>query len=274
MPTATTSAIELCWSERLQLSYLRAGARGSAVVLVHGWGAFKELWWSTLIALAPHHLVFAPDLPAHGGSPPRYAVTMTDLAQIIADFCAEVGLNSLALVGHSMGGNIALELALLRPDLVQRLVLVDAATDPHLLPEYAHMQCDHVYGWAALRLRLAMSKRLLPIGRRVPHLHGGGLLRPLLRRSAYMTTHDPEGMQRQLTGLFANPLGTRLSQVRMPTLVITGQFDALVPPVLSRRIANGIPGAHFAIIPGAMHNPMDENPREFERVLQEFLRDM
>jgi pimeloyl-ACP methyl ester carboxylesterase len=57
----------------------------------------------------------------------------------------------------------------------------------------------------------------------------------------------------------------------VPTLVISGEFDPLVPPALSRRVAEAIPGARYAEIRGAAHNPMDERPREFTRILLDFL---
>lgn len=273
MASITASPIAHCWQEQLRLSYLRAGHRGPAVVLLHGWGAFKELWWSTLLALEPSFRAFALDLPAHGSSPPvAHSITMHSLAHLVADFCAAQGLVSIILVGHSMGGNVALELALLRPDLVSRLVLVDPAVDAHLMPGYVRFHTHSVYGWALLRIRLALSKKLRPLGIRIPHLHGGGWIRPWLRRSYYMRNNDPEGMHRLLNGLYTNPLGQRAGQVCVSTLVITGQLDRLVPAAHSRRLASGIPGARFVEIPGAIHNPMDERPQAFERVLLDFLR--
>ena len=73
--------------------------------------------------------------------------------------------------------------------------------------------------------------------------------------------------------LFANPIGARMTAVQAPTLVISGEFDPLVPPALSRRVAEAIPGARYAVVRRAGHNPMDERPRAFERVLLEFLQE-
>lgn len=269
--TAESKAITTHRHEQPPLSYLAAGASGPPVVLLHGWGAFKELWWSTLTALAPNYRAFAPDLPGHGGSPLSGTATMSNLADLIADFCAAQGLSSLTLVGHSMGGNIALELALRRPDLVQRLVLVDAAVDAKRLPIYVHPYDSQTHGWTVLRLSMAFARHFHPLGMRVPHLHGGGWFRPWLRRSIYSASHDPAVLRRLLRELFANPLGTRASQITMPTLVVTGQFDGLVPAAQSRLLAATIPGAQFVVIPGALHNPMDERPRAFEQALQSFL---
>lgn len=254
-----------------RLSYLEAGARGDAVVLLHGWSAFKELWWSTLLALAPRARAFAPDMPGHGGSPLHGDSRMDQIAGRIALFCKARGLESIALVGHSMGGNIALELALARPDLVRRLVLVDPAAQAREMPPYTRSYLDSMRGWAALRASMALGRQLDVVGRWVPHTHRGGFVLPALRRITYLARHDADALRLLLDSLFANPIGPRLAEVGVPTLVISGEFDPLVPPALSRRVAEAIPGAQYALVRGAGHNPMDERPREFERILLAFL---
>jgi pimeloyl-ACP methyl ester carboxylesterase len=268
-----TSPIAQLYDEQLRISYLRAGESGPAIVLLHGWGAFKELWWSTLHALAPAYRAYALDMPGHGGSALGQVSTIAELAEVIAGFCAAHGLEQITLVGHSMGGNIVVELALRHPGLAGRLVLVDAAVDAHELPAYIRSYLADSYGWAALRLSLALGSAFRPLGRQVPHLHGGGWLRPWLRRSSYLAATEPTGLRRLLSALISNVTGERLARVLIPTLVISGQLDALVPIGHSRKIARSIPGARFVVIPGALHNPMDERPRAFERVLLEFLRE-
>src|SRR4051794_33671975 len=101
------------------LSYLDIGAGEPAIVLLHGIGGSKEFWWSTLVALAPLGQVLALDLPGHGGSPLDHTYRMAQIAARVADFCAARGLAAITLIGHSMGGNIALELTLARPALVR-----------------------------------------------------------------------------------------------------------------------------------------------------------
>lgn len=270
-PSLLPTPIEYIWNDRLGLSYLVAGAGGPAVVLLHGWGAFKELWWSTMGALAPDYRCFALDMPGHGRSTLGGCRSLSDVAQRVADFCADTGLDRVVLVGHSMGGSVAAELALERPDLVERLALVDPAIDAYKLPPYVRIYLAERYGWAAFRFSLEMARRFSPIGQRVPHLHGGGWLLPWLRRSSYLSRHEPQGIRRLLKALVEARLGPRLAGLKQPTLILTGQFDGLVPPGHSRMIAGAIPGAQFAIIPGALHNPMDERPAAFEAVLRAFL---
>ncbi len=260
-----------CWDQNLSVSYLHAGERGQAVLLLHGWAAFKELWWSTLQALAPNYRAFALDLPGHGSSPLGVHRSIADLARTVEYFCAAHRLERIVLVGHSMGGAVAAEVALQRPDLVERLVLVDAAIDAHRMPTYIRAYLWDDVGWSALRFSQTLSQRFSPVGAMVPNLHGGGWLRPWLRRSAYVAKCDPAGLRHLLHSLINQHAGERLANLAMPTLVVSGQFDALVPLEHSRRTARLIPGARFVVIPGALHNPMDERPAAFERELLAFL---
>jgi pimeloyl-ACP methyl ester carboxylesterase len=257
------------------LSYLQAGAGEPAIVLVHGFGASKEIWWSTIVELAALGRVLALDLPGHGGSPLLQAARMPQIARRIADFCDARDLSRIVLVGHSMGGNVAVELVLARPALVERLVLVDPAAHSTEMPIYSSSaRVNALQRWAALRAGMVLAQKVGVVGRFVPHRHRGGFVLPALRRASFLARHDIDALHRQLDSLFANPIGARLGELHLPTLVISGEFDPLVPPAHSRRVADAIAGARFALVRRAGHNPMDERPREFERILREFLIEM
>jgi pimeloyl-ACP methyl ester carboxylesterase len=256
----------------LGISYLRAGHAGPAIVMLHGWGAFKELWWMAMGDLGRDHRCFALDFPGHGESSIGRADTIVGLAEAVAAFCDSRGLTEISLFGHSMGGCVAAELALRRPDLLRRLILVDAAIDAQEMPLFAQTYLRPGVGWPALRVSQMLGRAFRPIGARVPHEHGGGWLRPWVRRASYLSTFEPEGLHRQLRSLFASQGGDRLAQIATPTLVVSGQLDVLVPPELSRRLAARIPAARYTEIPGAMHNPMDERPRAFCRAARAFLQ--
>jgi pimeloyl-ACP methyl ester carboxylesterase len=265
--------IEQCYHHRLGLSYLTAGEKGPAIVFLHGWGAFKELWWSTLRDLGRDYRCFAIDMPGHGESRLGQADQIERIATLVADFCADLGLTAIILVGHSMGGSVAVEVTLRYPHLVRRLALIDAAVDAYRMPTYTRLYLLPAIGWPVFRITQAIGRAFRPIGQRIPHDHGGGWIRPWVRRASHLATFDPEGLYRILRSLFATRADERLQQIRVPTLVLTGQFDSLVPPSHARRLAQVIPGARYVVLPASIHNPMDERPGAFTRALRAFLSD-
>ncbi len=258
-----------CTTSRLRYSVTGGGER--AVVLLHGWGDTKEIWQATCAALSSHARVFAPDLPGHGGSPLDGAERMQQVAERVATFCTARGLTSFALVGHSMGGNVALELTLTHPQMVERLALVAPAALGTAMPPYTRLFLQDGYGWAALRASLLFYRGVDALARQWRPITAMTRILPGVRRAAFAAHHDPEGLHRLLNALFANSLDSRLEQVRAPTLVINGDLDAVVPSRLSQRVAAAIPDARFVSVRGALHHPMDEQPEAFQRLLLEFL---
>lgn len=254
-----------------RLRYSIVGCDERAIVLLHGWGDTKEIWRSTIAALSARARVFTPDLPGHGGSPLDGAERMQHIAARVAAFCTAQGIHRIALVGHSMGGNVALELTLTHPHLVERLALVAPAAMGTAMPPYTRLYLQDGYGWVALRASLLFYRSLDALSRHWRPIAGMERILPGVRRAAFAAHHDPEGLHRLLNGLFANSLDGRLDQVRVPTLVINGDLDAVVPADLSRRVASAIPEAQFLLLRGALHHPMDEQPEAFQRALLEFL---
>lgn len=265
------SVITTAYHPELGLSYLCAGDTGPVLLFLHGWGAFKELWWMTLRDLGQDYRCFALDMPGHGDSRLGRAATIPGLAEVVIAFCEQMGLREVILFGHSMGGSVAAEIALQRPDLLRMLFLVDAAVESQRMPLFTRIYLLPHVGWPALRLSQMLGRLFSPLGMRVPHAHGGGVLRPWARRAAYLARFDPEGLYRLLRSLFTHREPARLRGITTPTVVVSGLFDLLVPVYLSYRLARHIPGARLAIIPAAVHNPMDERPDDFCRVVRRLL---
>lgn len=255
----------------LALHYLHVGS-GHPVLFLHGWAAFKEIWWGTLRAVAPRYHGVALEWPGHGGSPAVSDVSgLTDLVALTVKACALLGMERITVVGHSMGGRVAALLALLHPTLVARLVLVDAALDPsHIAP----------YGRRMLQLREVertivvsrwLSRGFGRVVKPAEHDHEGGLVRPFLRRAYYNGLADSQALHRYVTALYDESLDERLPEIKQPTLVVSGARDPLVLPRQARRAAQRIPNAQLQLIPRAQHTPMDDQPGAFYRVLLDFL---
>lgn len=252
------------------LWYLEAGM-GPAVVLLHGWGAFKEIWWSTLRALSPHFRVVAFDWPGHGQSPVGDRFDLDHLAELAAASCVALGLDPIALVGHSMGGNVAARLALAQPTLVKRLALIDAALNSQYLAPRSRWYAHPRFGERGLHLGRRIMHPVARWGKNVPHDHPGGLVRPFARRMHYMVQIEPRVLHGYLQALWQASLGERIRQITQPTLVLTGARDPLVSPQQAEEAVKLIPMARLHVLPGALHNPMDEQPAAFHAALLEFL---
>ncbi len=257
--------------DRSRLRFLAAG-EGAPVVFLHGVGGFKELWWETMRVMDPRFRSFAFDWPGHGSPPlPLDAPLLDELAQRTIDACAELGLERVALVGHSLGGNVAARVALARPELVTRLALIDAAVHATHLPFSGKLYVHPRWSKRTAQTHAQVTTLLGRLGARVPHAHNGGILQPWARRCYYMARTDEEVLQAYVRAIYHGSLGDELRHIRQPTLVLTGSRDMLVRPRQARVLAQMIPHARLVILRGAYHNPMDEQPAAFQQALMEFL---
>ena len=253
------------------LRYLRAGA-GAPVVFLHGWGASKELLWGTLRALAPEYDVIAFDWPGRDSQPPEQAEALLEaLANRAIAAAIRLGLERIALVGHSLGGNVAARMALQAPWLVTRLILVDAAIDARYYPRLSRLYLHPRVGQTVMRLNHRASRAFGAFGARIPNDHHGGFLLPWARRSYYMSRVDSAVLHTYLTAILQGSLGDLVRGITQPTLVISGTRDPTVSPRQARELARTIPDAELAMIRGAFHNPMDEQPAAFRQALRGFL---
>ncbi|HMO58735.1 MAG TPA: alpha/beta hydrolase [Roseiflexaceae bacterium] len=264
-----TSATSYCeWSG---LSYAEAGNGDRHMLLLHGWADTHAIWRLTAGEFARHWHLVMPDLPGHGETPLGGNAGMAAIAGVVGRFCDAHGIDTAVVVGHSMGGNIAVELALRRPDLVRQLVLVAPATLGAALPITRPAYHAGALEWAALRMLFASSRVLGRFGELLRD--DGPLPAPmsLMRRARHTRHHSLDSLPRLLGALLENPIVERLGDLRVPTLVISGAFDTVVPVAHSRRVAAAIPGARLVLIPGTMHHPMDEAPGAFSRALAGWL---
>lgn len=107
--------------------YYREFGQGAPVIILHGLLGFSDNWQTIAKALADEHLVITPDLRNHGRSPHMPSHTYREMAEDLGHFLDQHGIYATALVGHSMGGKVAMHFALEHPDRVERLVVVDIA---------------------------------------------------------------------------------------------------------------------------------------------------
>jgi pimeloyl-ACP methyl ester carboxylesterase len=227
------------------IAYEVAGS-GSPLVLVHGLSASARWWSRNVPGLARHFRVYAIDLIGFGGSAARGRFVLAEAARRLAAWMAETGVGPAAVVGHSMGGLVAAELAADAPELVDRLVLTAAVGLP-----FGHGYPRQLLGMARAFARLPPS--LLPV-------FLGDTLRSGLVTN-WQAAHE----------LLAIDASEMLGRVRSPALVVWGGRDTVVPLRVGERLVEALADARLAVIPRAGHAPMWERPAEFNRLLVEFL---
>lgn len=265
----------------IEMTYDEAGAGQRAFVLVHGFTGYRDDFASQLPALAAGGRTLAPDQRGHGdstntGNPATYH--FDQLVDDLRAFTDAVGIERFDLLGHSMGGMVALRFALLHPDRLASLVLMD--TSPHGLNGLARDLFEKGAALARaagmpklheiMRAQGADNERRTAADRRLEAEWGAE--RYWQRHYARLTRMDPEAFgslgvalvdQESMTG--------RLGEIRCPTLVIVGEHDtAFLEP--SRTMQERIPGARLAVIPEAGHSPQIEAPDAWLAAIEDHLR--
>ncbi|MEO8744251.1 MAG: alpha/beta fold hydrolase [Candidatus Dormibacter sp.] len=271
------------------------GGHGSPVVFIHGLGSSGYMEWRfNLETTARRHRVFAPDLPGYGRTEkPQARYSIPYFARFAERYMDDRGLRSAAVVGASLGGRIALELALEQPRLVRKLVLVNTLGLGRPRPQMAQMAYGLVtiprVGEALMRFtRDALGWASPSVIRRVVGRYAGstsdlartlddaylGDLRELYEadgfHNAYLSTVRSLIRPGALFGGHHDVTG-RLNELKIPVQLIWGANDPLFPVAHATRAHSLIDRSQLAVIEGAGHTPQAERPEEFNRVLHRFL---
>ncbi len=239
------------------------GGRGEPLVVIHGGGGDARTWLKNIEALAEKYTVYAPDLPGYGGSQPmdgRYYIP--ELAGFIEKFTQTLGLEKFYLVGHSLGGGIALNFALMFPEKIRKLVLISSLC---LGREIAF--------WVRLLSIPAMIKILgkifLGIMKGVKwvfnQLNPAKLIMEMTPAAMMVGTSISTLHQQSLV------LEQRLPEVKVPTLLIWGGRDPVVPVMQAYRAAKVIPNCSVRVFQNRGHNVHRDELNEFSNILTSFL---
>ena len=230
----------------LTVHYEVAG-EGPAVVLIHGLSGSGRWWAYNVPALAQRYRVYNVDLVGFGRSRGQRLV-LREAGGWLAEWLQVVGITPAHLVGHSMGGYIATEVAATAPEMVRRLVLVDALVLP-MGPGLVRHALD------LARAVRYMSLSFLPV-----------LVSDALRAG-------PRTMWQATREVLSADLSSRLDAVQAETMVVWGEKDSLLNPELGRELAKRLVRACFVCVEGAGHNPMWDRPQHFNALLLDFLAD-
>jgi pimeloyl-ACP methyl ester carboxylesterase len=266
--------------EGMSTGYLTAGA-GPPLLLLHGVGTSAREWSWVLPDLARNHLVYAIDLPGYDGSvkPPDYAPAFT--ARFISSFLDAVGVERAAVVGNSFGGLTALHLALSEPARVSALILSDSAGLGRAVnPALAAVTLPG--GGDAVRILdktpLGASQRAF--GRALLLFARPWQIPPKWLKDQYQLAQIPNFMEATLESIRSavNLAGQRevfldrLPQLRMPTLIVWGIEDRVIPYWHATAAVTHLEQGDIEFISNCGHLPHVEQPKRFVSILDEFLR--
>jgi pimeloyl-ACP methyl ester carboxylesterase len=260
-----------------EVNYVELG-EGPPLVFVHGLSGAWQNWLEQIPHFSAGHRAIALDLPGFGGSPmPPWQISIPAYGRFLRDFCERLGIDRCTLVGNSMGGFIATEVAISEPERVEKLVLVSAAGITWARARREPAAMIGRVGQAALPLALRFQL--------------SGIKRPGLRKRAFQGVfHEPNSLRREalwenfvpamtspgyldaITNLFGYDIRDRLEEIEVPTLVVWGRNDRVVPVPAALSYTKRIgDNAALEIFDECGHVPQIERPVRFNRLLDRFL---
>ena len=252
----------------IDVAWFEAG-RGDSLILVHGLGDDHRAWRRTLPDLVLRHRVVLYDLRGHGEtSLGRPDGTLRQLGGDLAALMKAIGVERAHVAGFSLGGTIAMRLAMDHPELIDKLVLV--ATSSRVGRSAAgwyrerRAMVEHEDTW----LRETLDRDTAEVYAQAPHELQEGLL---IRRQS---TADPRGFGNAcaaMAALFEAPLDPELEKISAPTLIVASDLDQHCPPKAAQIIAAGIRGSRLDILKGAGHAIPVERPAELGTAINKFL---
>ncbi|MEA2474458.1 MAG: hypothetical protein QOE06_2373 [Thermoleophilaceae bacterium] len=266
-----------------RVSYRQAG-RGPVIVLIHGITGSSDTWLDTIEELSEHHTVVAPDMLGHGESAkPRGDYSLGAYASGIRDLLAALGHDRASVVGHSLGGGVAMQMAYQFPERVERLALVSSGglgREVNILLRAAALPGSEFV------LPLLTARPIVNLTNAVAGVVGGLGMRPGADLEeiwrGFSSLSDVEARAafiHTLRGII-DPGGQRVSATdrlylaaEMPSLIVWGERDPVIPFRHGLRANEAMPGSRLVSFPNAGHFPHRDNPRRFTRALLDFMEE-
>ena len=241
---------------------------GQTILFVHGFPLSRAIWQPQIKALAKNYRVIAPDLRGHGeSSAPAGVYAMDTFAEDLQALIAERKCGPVILVGHSMGGYLSFAFYRKFPQSVRALVLF--CTRATADSEEGKIVRENLAQRAERESPVAVAEQMLP-----KMLAASAAARPDLVEQVrqIMLSTSLNGLTGSLRGMAARPSSLELlPKINVPTLVVAGEHDAIIPAAESAALAAAIPHAELAVIPGAGHLASLENPDAVIATLRAFL---
>lgn len=248
------------------LVHYEAFGRGKPVVFLHGWLGSWRYWVPTMEELADSYRTYALDFWGFGDSDkPGKGYRIEEYAQQVADFVAGMGIGQASFVGHSLGGVVALHLALTQAARVDKLVLVATPLQGSALSGSLKVLHSPIGRLAGTRALLELWMRSL---KRVS-APWAEMYEEVVEDTAKV---DHQAVLQSLSSLMELDLSEALNRLYAHTLVVFGSRDEFVDARQARLFADGrVATAQVVVLEGCHHFPFLEEPGKFNRLLKEFL---
>lgn len=248
------------------LTAVRTG-EGRDLVLLHSLLADRYAFDPVLPTLAAKHRVTLFNLPGFYGSQPAMLALMDAYLAVIEDGFDEFGIaRDSVLIGNGFGGTVALAFALAHPERISRLVVSNAAAGfpPEGREAFAVMAEKVADGGLGSIAEIA-AKRVFSPAYLAAHPE------KIEERKKVLMGIDPKAFQAACKILQEADLVPLLHHMKVPTLVVCGEFDQATPPALNKQIVEKIPGAKYIELAGCGHCPPLEQPEQFLAAIKEFV---
>ena len=244
----------------------RIDGNGPRVTLLHAVGIDLTFLDAVAGSLAKEFTVLRADLRGHGKSPYQPAADLADYADDVHALLTDLHFAPCAVAGFAFGGMVTQALAVNHPQDVRAIVIAScpSAQTPESARIVAQRGADAKRDGIGSILDVTMRRWFNDT-----FVEAGG---DAAVRERLLTT-DVNGWADAWNAMATIDTAPRLREIKVPALCLVGEFDKSSPPPVVRRIADAIPGARFAVIPGAPHMPFIEQPAETARVVGGFLRE-
>jgi 3-oxoadipate enol-lactonase len=255
------------------ISYVERGT-GMPVVLLHGFPLDHTMWAGQIGALAEIARVIAPDLRGFGDTPlgtidASRGVSMEQHADDVAELLDQLAIREpVVLCGFSMGGYVAWQFVRKYPERLRALVPWDtrAVADTEAARAGRIKVAENVADWGSARIAEMMGPKLFAAETFAKQPAVVQAVREVVGKTS------PAGIAAAARGMAARPdMTTFLPTIKVPTLVVVGEHDAISPPAEMKTIAEAIPEAEFVMIPDAGHMSTMENPKAANEAIVRFV---
>ena len=219
-------------NDSIHLAYVDEGTGPETLVFIHGLGSNLQAWNKTIAGLRNDHRCIALDLPGYGkSSQGDYDFGMTFFANQVAAFIEKLGLEKVTLVGHSMGGQVAITLALQQPEYLERLVLAAPAGLEVFSPENraffaAYVQPQIIKATTELQIKANFALNFYEMPEDARFMVEDRLK---MREDTQAYDRYSEMIPRCVLGMLDEPVADRLTELNLPTLLVFGRQDRLIP---------------------------------------------